>query len=68
MATAEVTDDDVDALGTAKAATEHITHHGQPLRFIGSSYREYTEHRFGCRDPQCRIKVAIRVTGFPIGE
>lgn len=55
----------VESLAAARVGIEHIQHHGQPLRYIGSSYPgDAVEHRFRCPGDggTCPVVLAWRVT------
>jgi hypothetical protein len=55
-------DPDIQGLASARLAVEHMTHHGRPLQFAGSSYHgDVAEHRFRCHD--CPLQVTISVVG-----
>jgi hypothetical protein len=52
-----------ESLAAARIAIEHVEHHGQPLRFVGSSLvGDEVEHRFACTDRRCRFVLAWSVT------
>lgn len=58
-----VDDPDPAGLAAARVGIEHVLHHGQPLRFVGSSYAGDTiTHRFRCRDDACPVVLAWSVT------
>jgi hypothetical protein len=63
------TDSDPAGLAAARVGIEHITHHGEPLRFAGSTYDgDRIEHRFRCRDAACPLVLAWSVTDQPQPE
>lgn len=52
-----------ESLAAARIAVEHVEHHGQPLRFVGSSYPgAVVVHRFACADRTCPFRLAWSTT------
>lgn len=52
-----------ESLAAARVGTEHVQHHGRPLRYTGSNYPGDTiVHRFACADGTCPFRLAWSVT------